>query len=123
MAVILFIDDDRDTLATLSKAVTMFGHRALTASTDEEALALALREVPAVIFLDVHLKGSNSLITLAKLRYQPQLRTVPIYLMSATPEVRIETLLPRLPVQGFLLKPIRLQTLLEVIHAWTKQQS
>ncbi len=115
MAVVMFIDDDQDTLATLSKAATMFGHQVLVASTAEDALSQALQHRPDVIFLDVHLRGSNSLVALAKLRYQPSLRDVPVYLMSATPEMRVETLLPRLPVQGFLLKPIRLQTLIEVI--------
>jgi DNA-binding NarL/FixJ family response regulator len=54
-AAVLVVDDDADFRNALSRLLGVIGHPVLQAETGAEAIALARRETPALVLLDVHL--------------------------------------------------------------------
>jgi CheY-like chemotaxis protein len=55
MAQILFVDDERDILSALQRAVEIFGHQALLTTSGEQAVRIAQEKVPDLIFIDMRL--------------------------------------------------------------------
>ncbi|HEV3446108.1 MAG TPA: sigma-54 dependent transcriptional regulator [Gemmataceae bacterium] len=81
MSHILLIDDEEAVCWALKRALTSEGHAVAVASSAEEGLALAGRQRPDAIILDVRLPGMDGLTALAKLRQVTQ--DAPIIVVTA----------------------------------------
>jgi two-component system CheB/CheR fusion protein len=68
---ILLVEDATDTREALQRIFERRGCRVRTASTAEEALALAARETPDIVLSDIGLPGMSGLEFLPKLRALP----------------------------------------------------
>jgi CheY-like chemotaxis protein len=119
MARVLFIDDDPMTLETLGKAVEVFGHQSIWATSGQEALNSAGKDTPDIIFLDMNLPDIGGLALIEKLRRVPALSATPLLVLSASPELDAAELARQAGAQAYLNKPIRLQTLLDAIQQYT----
>lgn len=119
MARILFVDDDPFTLETLTKAVQIFGHQALLAANGEQALALALQELPDLIMTDMRLPDMDGLALVKYFKQETNLAQIPIVMLSASPEIDIAEIVQSAGAKAFVCKPIRLQALLDVITRYT----
>ncbi|GAB4481199.1 MAG: hypothetical protein Kow0088_23320 [Anaerolineales bacterium] len=119
MARILFIDDDPMTLETLSKAVEVFGHQALHAHTAKEGLELARQQSPDLIFTDLRLPDMEGLVLVNLLHTDPITASIPILVLSASPELDQVERAQSAGAQGYINKPIRLQALLDLIQKYS----
>lgn len=119
MARILFVDDDPHTLETLDKSTQLLGHQAIIAKSGEEALKLAAVHSPDLIMTDMRLPDMNGLALIEQLRQNDATASVPVVVLSASPEVDIAQLSEQAGADSFLSKPIRLQTLQNVIEHYT----
>ncbi len=119
MAVILFVDDEDLTLKLLNQAAAILGHQALTSSTPEEALAMARQSRPDLIVTDVNLKGKKSFAMIEKLSSGKDTSHIPVLTLSALDPAEIEVQARHSGAVASLSKPIRLQTLLDVIREYT----
>ena len=119
MARILFIDDDPMTLETLGKAVEVFGHQSIWATTGGEALQVASEQSPDIIFIDISLPDIDGLSLIEKMRQVPSLAATPMLVLSASPELDAAELARDAGAQAYLSKPIRLQVLLDTIQQYT----
>ena len=117
MALLLFIDDEPDTLKTLEKAVQLLGHQALLAHNARQAYKLLDRYKPDLIFVDLQLGDIDGLNVVRMLRAPANpAERVPVVILSASPEVDVAARARQSGAQDYLLKPLRLQTLLETIE-------
>ncbi len=107
------------TLQTLGKAVEVFGHQSIWATSGQEALSSARKDTPDIIFLDINLPDIGGLALIEKLRQVPGLSTTPLLVLSASPELDAAELAHQAGAQAYLNKPIRLQTLLDAIQQYT----
>lgn len=119
MARILFIDDDPFTLETLTKAVEVFGHQALLANTGKEGLESAMHESPDLIFTDMSLPDMDGLALVNQLKSNPTIANIPVLVLSASPVLDAIELAKAAGAADYLTKPIRLQTLLEIIELYS----
>jgi CheY-like chemotaxis protein len=115
MAVILFIDDETDTLGMLQRAVELFGHQAILAKTGVEAFARATEASPDLIFIDMQLADLNGLDIIKQLRQNKLTASTPVFVLSAGAELDCAERARAAGAQGYLCKPVRLKTLLDVI--------
>ena len=118
MAHVLFVDDEPDTLFTLQKAVELFGHRASLASSGEQALQIATEQVPGLIFVDMNLPDMDGLTIVRQLRANPPTANIPVVMLSAGPELDSAERAQAAGAQDYLLKPVRLQTLIDIIEKY-----
>jgi CheY-like chemotaxis protein len=118
MANILFVDDEPLTRKLLIQAAQILGHNGITASTEEEALSIANKMHPDLIVTDVNLNGRRSLNMIDQLHRTPETQGIPIVTLSALDPDEIQAEAAARGAVASLEKPIRLQTLLEVIRAY-----
>lgn len=120
MALILFVDDEPLTLTLLSQAAEILGHASITTESGKEAVKIAEERSPGVILLDMNLKGTDGIEVTKALRSNPKTSKIPILILSAGPGIRTAELAASSGANAYLQKPIRLQTLIEVIREYTE---
>jgi CheY-like chemotaxis protein len=82
---ILIVDDEFSIVETLSEILTFSGYVAVTASNGRAGLEAAHEQRPALILLDFMMPVMDGLQTLTRLRADPDLRDVPVVMMTAAP--------------------------------------
>ncbi|MGH2537997.1 MAG: response regulator transcription factor [Candidatus Promineifilaceae bacterium] len=111
---ILVVDDDTLLRRSLSLQLEQAGFRAQTAANAEDALALAQRDPPDLILLDVGLPGMDGLEALRALRQE---RDVPVIFVSARRR-ELDTILGlELGADSYVSKPFNPDVLLATIRA------
>jgi CheY-like chemotaxis protein len=121
MARLLFVDDDPYTLETLSKAAEVLGHQALIASSGKEAYKLATEQLPDMIFSDMRLSDTDGASLIDLLLSQESTADIPMFILSASPAEDAVDRSHAAGARAYLNKPIRLQTLLDLIQEYTSE--
>jgi two-component system, OmpR family, phosphate regulon response regulator PhoB len=108
---VLVVDDEPDIVALVAYHLAKAGYRVVTAASGTEALAVARRERPALIVLDLMLPGKSGLDVLAELRAEEATGSVPVLMLTARKEEadRIQGL--TLGADDYLTKPFSPQEL------------
>ena len=83
MARILVAEDERDIRELISFTLRHCGHEVLTASNGEDALAIALRDLPDLVLLDIRMPRMTGYDVCRRLRADPTTQHVPIAFLSA----------------------------------------
>jgi twitching motility two-component system response regulator PilH len=115
MARILFIDDDPITLKMICRLAELQGHEALTAENGAAAIQSALDYLPDLILTDMMLPDMDGLEVIGSLRRQPSTSGIPIVVLTAGSELDAEEQVRAAGGQGYLIKPIGLDSLAKVI--------
>lgn len=111
---ILIVDDDALLRRSLSLQLEQAGYRASTAASAEDALALAKRDQPDLILLDVGLPGMDGL---EALRHFQQDSDVPVIFVTARRR-ELDTILGlELGADGYITKPFNPDVLLAHIRS------
>lgn len=79
---LLLVDDEEDSLASMSRILEAAGWHTITASNGSEALAALAKTRPAAIILDLLMPEMDGFEFLQHLRRDPQMRTIPVLVMS-----------------------------------------
>jgi CheY-like chemotaxis protein len=120
MARVMFVDDDPMTLETLSRAVEMLGHHAILAATGAQALDLARREAPDMIFIDLNLPDMDGSDLSAALQADHGTSAIPRLIHSAGSETELRQAVVASGAVAYLAKPVRLQILLDTIQKYAR---
>lgn len=83
---ILVVDDEPEIVALVAYHLAKAGYRVATASTGSDALALAQRERPSLIVLDLMLPGMSGFDILEQLRSDDSTRDVAVLMLTARRE-------------------------------------
>lgn len=106
MHTLLFADDDPDIRAIADLSLRVVGGFQVTlASSGREALAMALRQTPDLILLDMMMPGMDGLETLRHLRSHPELTAVPVVFMTAKVQARDRDEMLAAGALGVIAKP------------------
>ena len=102
---VLIVDDEPDIVALVVYHLAKAGYRVSTASSGPDALAIARRERPALIVLDLMLPGMSGFAVLAALRADEATRHIAVLMLTARKEEpdRIQGL--SLGADDYLTKP------------------
>ncbi len=112
---ILVVDDDTLLRRSLSLQLEQAGYRASTAVSAEDALALARRDPPDLILLDVGLPGMDGLEALRQ--FQREMEAVPVIFVTARRR-ELDTILGlELGADDYITKPFNPDVLLAHIKA------
>ena len=113
---ILVLEDDRDTADFLRLALSSKGYRVRTARTGDEALALLEAEPAELIFVDLQLPGMSGDEFCRRVRARPASASTPLYLMTGRSEGAVRARAEAAGCDGYVIKPIGLDDLLELIR-------
>src|SRR3954447_3035385 len=84
---ILVVDDDPINRRLLARALDALGHTVVTASNGLEALEVLRVQEPDVVLLDIVMPEMDGVAVLERIKADPQLRAVPVIMVSALEDV------------------------------------
>jgi DNA-binding NtrC family response regulator len=117
---LLIVDDEANTLASLSRAFRLAGQEATVCDSAAKALELAKAQRFDVILSDVVMPGKGGLALLEELRAQGV--TAPVVMMSGQADIEMAVRATRLGALDFLEKPISTEKLLLTVENALKLQ-
>jgi DNA-binding NtrC family response regulator len=113
-ASLLIVDDEANTLASLSRAFRLEGHEATVCDNAAKALELAKSQNFDLIFSDVVMPGKDGLSLLEDLKAQGV--ATPVVMMSGQAHIEMAVRATRLGALDFLEKPISTEKLLLTVE-------
>jgi two-component system, NtrC family, nitrogen regulation response regulator NtrX len=111
---LLIVDDEPNTLASLSRAFRLAGHEATVCDSALKALECARTQNFDLIFSDVVMPGKDGLSFLEDLRSQGI--TVPVVMMSGQAHIEMAVRATKLGALDFLEKPVSTEKLLLTVE-------
>jgi DNA-binding response OmpR family regulator len=112
MAKVLLLEDDRDMCMLLRTLLEIEGYQVVTYDANQPPLALAMRERPDAVLLDVHLGGQDGIRILRDFRAEPRLSGLRV-LMTSGMSLSDECL--QAGADAFLAKPFMPDKLLALL--------
>src|SRR5438309_8210563 len=111
---LFIVDDDANTLASLSRAFRLAGHEATVCDNPVKALEMIKAEKYDVIFSDVVMPAMNGLELLEKIKAAGVM--TPVVMMSGQAHIEMAVKATRLGALDFLEKPISTDKLLLTVQ-------
>src|SRR5882762_3951270 len=118
MSKLLLVDDDANTLASLSRAFRLAGHEAVVCDNADRALELARTQRFDMILSDVVMPGKDGLTLLGELK-AAGIQT-PVVMVSGQANIEMAVRATRLGAVDFLEKPLSTDKLLVTVENTVK---
>jgi two-component system cell cycle response regulator len=97
----------------VGKAFRTYDVQMFEATNGEEGLAAAAREKPDLIILDVTMPVMDGVTMLTKLKEEPELKTIPVIMLTAESGRENVLQIAKLGVRDYLVKPFKEDQLIE----------
>ncbi len=117
---VLIADDESIIRMGLRTILTELGHTVYSAADGVEAVTLAHREQPDIALLDVRMPFRDGLEAAGEILKQ---RPIPIVILTAYNEGALLDRAAELPVQGYLIKPVKRDDLITTMRVAMAQFS
>ena len=119
----LVVDDDGNNLMLEKDLLEVAGFEVLVAENASSGIAIARREKPDIIIMDVRLPDMRGTVAAQILRQDKETSDIPIVFVTASVIPAIEGILEEMKVitnSGFIFKPINTRTLAKEISQFIK---
>lgn len=113
---VLVVDDSATIRAVLGKMLNQDGYEVIGAGSGGEALDLARRERPGLIFLDIVMPGVSGFEVLRTLRHEAATRATPIVMISGNVQATEQFYVQRYGADDFMKKPFGREEVFERIQ-------
>ena len=115
---VLVVEDNKASSDLMAYLLRAAGNRVMTCTDGADAIAIAGREHPRVIVMDLQLERMSGLEAAAVLGADPQLRAIPRVAVTAYAMVGDRDRVLKAGFQGYIAKPIEPTTFAEQIKAF-----
>lgn len=112
---VLVVDDNRESAKTLGQLIELLGHKTWVAFDGPEALALAEREVPDLVLMDIGMPDMNGYQACELMKRNPALRDTVMVAQTGWSEKRHNMLSREAGFDLHLVKPVDLQALEQLL--------
>jgi len=114
MADVLVVEDDADTLKLVTLILSRAGYQVLPVERGAEALVQIAKKRPDAILLDIMLPDMDGFTVAQRLKTtMPDPPPILFFSARGSPEDQVTS---RILGDGFLMKPVRLSTLLQALR-------
>ncbi len=110
---ILTVDDSKTIRLIVTKAFKTFDCDVFEAANGVEGLAVASREQPDIIILDLTMPIMDGAEMLSKLKSNPDLRNIPVIMLTAEAGRENVLKIAKLGVRDYLIKPFKEELIVE----------
>jgi len=117
---ILSIDDSKMIHRVIDKSFKPYECELFFAFNGEEGLAAAARELPNVIILDITMPIMDGFETLARLKADPTLKSIPVIMLTAEAGSENVLKIAKMGVRDYVVKPFTEEALLERVGRFVK---
>lgn len=101
---VLIVDDEKGVLKMYSEYLQIAGMETIQASDGEMGIKLAREQKPDVILLDIIMPRYNGLDVLKDIKNDPEIKNIPIFLLTNLPEESSGEKAKELGAAGYLVK-------------------
>lgn len=112
MSRVLLVEDHPTNRKLIGDILRRAGHEVREATTADEAIPIALAELPELILMDIQLPGTDGLTATRLLRADPKTRGIPILAVTAHAMRGDEKRILEAGCDGYVAKPIAYKLLL-----------
>src|ERR1700736_3739384 len=112
---VLLVDDDADILGAMRTVLDRKGYRVLTASDGNMGLAVAEREQPDLVIVDMMMPKKSGFLVLEKLKSRPELGPR-VIMITANEGSRHRAYAEILGVDDYIRKPFDMARLLDSVE-------
>ncbi len=112
---VLLVDDEPSLRKVVKKRLELAQYDVAVAADGYEALQYLREERPDVIVLDVMMPRLNGFEVCARLKQDPQYRTIPVVMLTARAHARDEQLARECGADGYVRKPFRAEEFLDTM--------
>ena len=113
---ILTIEDEANIRRFLAVNLAARGYSVLEAESVEEGFPLLEEERPDLLLLDIRLPGASGWSLLERMQRDPELRHIPVVVVSGNAESRPISSSSAPNLKGVIPKPVPLPTMLNVVR-------
>lgn len=114
---LLIVDDEVELAQWLEKDLSKQGYQVFTAGDGHRALEIAREESPHLILLDLMLPKLGGFRVLKLLKSDERYQAIPILVITARAGEQDCTLAMECGADGYLVKPLQFEVLLERVRA------
>jgi len=120
----ILIADDEPEIVNIVKKMLEDHYEVITASDGEECVAMAKKEKPDLILLDILMPKLDGWGALKKIKSDDELRDIPVSMLTALPLTPDDTKdKPINSIENYIVKPFRRETLLKKIEDIFERES
>jgi two-component system cell cycle response regulator len=112
---LLTVDDSKTVRIIVQKAFKLYDCEVLEAYNGVEGLALASKEAPDVILLDVTMPVMDGIEMLTKLKSDPVLKSIPVVMLTAEGGKDSVVKVAKIGVRDFIVKPFKEDLLIQKV--------
>lgn len=116
MARILIVDDSPTETYRMTTILSKSGHDVLTASGGEEGVAIAKKEQPDLVLMDVVMPGINGFQATRQIAKNPSTSHIPIIIVTTKDQETDRLWGKRQGAQSYLTKPIDEKGLVQAVN-------
>lgn len=116
MARILIVDDSPTETYRMTTILSKGGHDVLTASGGEEGVAIAKKELPDLVLMDVVMPGINGFQATRQIAKNPSTAHIPIIIVTTKDQETDRMWGKRQGAHGYLTKPIDEKGLAQAVN-------
>ncbi len=102
---VLIIDDSKTVVVAIKKYLRSVGYETLEAFDAESGLDIIHTQTPDLIFLDIMLPGMSGFTALRMIRRDPEIRDIPVIMMSGNEQAMEQFYGSRIGADDFMKKP------------------
>lgn len=112
---ILTVDDSRAVRIIVKKAFKSYNVEILEAANGVEGLAMASKQVPDLVLLDVTMPVMDGVEMLTKLKADPALKAIPVIMLTAEAGREMVLKIAKLGIRDYIVKPFKEDVLNEKV--------
>ncbi len=112
---ILTVDDSKTVRIIVKKAFKSFDCDILEAANGVEGLAVAAKEAPDVVLLDITMPVMDGVEMLTKLKSDPLLKSIPVVMLTAEGGREHVLKIAKIGVRDYIVKPFKEELLVEKV--------
>jgi two-component system cell cycle response regulator DivK len=115
-ALVLVVEDNERSMKLFRDVLQAIGYGTLEATTAEDALALAVAQVPDLVLMDVQLPGADGVEALVRLRGDERTASIPVLALTAQAMHGDRERLLAAGFDGYLSKPVDVRELMASVR-------
>jgi CheY-like chemotaxis protein len=115
MAKILVVDDDALIRSVLKDALEEAGYTVVLAENGHGAITRARADRPDCILMDIMMPDLDGYDACTVIKADPTIAAIPVYLISATQDLRVVDRAEHVGAAGILPKPVPIEELLQTV--------
>jgi CheY-like chemotaxis protein len=121
MAKILLVEDNPTNLALMQYLLRAFGHTTISAADGASGVALAAKEVPDIILMDLQMPTLDGFDAASQIKSVPALQAVPIVAVTASAMVGDRGKILARGFDGYIAKPITPETFVSQVESFLRK--